>query len=105
MTSLFKQIKKLFGMTYLILTLDCEDSAELTSEGFDRPLDWAERTALVLHRMICGQSRRLHNQMEALHDKLEDRVATAVIPELSQDARERILKSITDQTETDTNGN
>ena len=84
-------------MVYMILTLDCEESAKLTSQGFDRPLDWSERAALFVHRLTCGQSRRLHEQMESLHRKMEDRVATAILPELSSQARHRILQSIADR--------
>lgn len=78
---------------YLILTLDCEQSARLTSDSFDRELDWSERIANRLHRLICGKSRRLHHQLVALQENLDRRVTEG----LPDEAKKRILKAIEDR--------
>ena len=61
-------LKEFFAKIYLILTLDCEQSAKLTSDSFDRDLDWSEFLAAKLHRLICSKSRRLDRQLVQLHN-------------------------------------
>ena len=86
---------KFLSKIYLILTLDCEQSAKLTSDGMDRQLDWSERVASTLHRLICGESRRLTAQMNELNRMLEKTVAQdGHLPDLPEEARQRILRQI-----------
>lgn len=86
---------KLLSKIYLILTLDCEQSAKLTSDAMDRPLDWSERIATVLHRMICAKSRRLHSQLNDLNNALEKSCSSLeYVPDLSSEARQRMLEKI-----------
>ena len=47
---------KFFRGLWLILTLDCEQSARLTSESFDRPLSRVEIQALWIH--VLGVTRQ-----------------------------------------------
>ena len=68
-------MKQFFQQLWLILSLDCEQSAHLTSESFDRPLTRAESVALTIHRLICAKSRRLNQQMIQLHRALQNVLA------------------------------
>ncbi len=83
-------MRKLFTDIWMILNLDCEASAKLTSDSFDRDLDWAERTAAYLHRLICAKSRKLDRQLIELNAALTRGQST----ELSATARERIRAAI-----------
>lgn len=51
---------------WLILTLDCEQSARLTSESLDRRLYFAERWAVRAHNAFCRKSRNLARQLKLL---------------------------------------
>lgn len=62
---------RLFKNIWLILTLDCQGSAELTSQSFDRQLRWPERIAVWFHCLICSKSRKLNTQLSAINTKLE----------------------------------
>ena len=91
---------------YLILTLYCAQSANLTSDSFDRDLDWSERVATKLHRMICSKSRKLNRQLTELNNALESGAkdgnggeALAGIANMPQSTKERIrarLKELDD---------
>jgi hypothetical protein len=86
---------KLLSKIYLILTLDCEQSAKLTSDAMDRRLDWSEQVAAVLHRMICAKSRKLHAQLNDLNLALEKSISRLEhLPDLSAEARRRMLENI-----------
>lgn len=79
----------------MILTLDCEGSAHLTSESLDRPLNWAEKLAVKFHRMICSKSRRLNRQIIQMHKQLSKMASDQEEPQtsiegLSDSARSRI---------------
>jgi hypothetical protein len=82
----------------LILTLDCEQSARLTSESLDRPLNRAERWAVKLHRLICAQSRRLDNQITLLDQYLGNLLQNAEsqqsVRRLSPQAKQRIRQKL-----------
>ncbi|MDB2686861.1 hypothetical protein N9Y42_06585 [Mariniblastus sp.] len=82
----------------MILTLDCEGSARLTSESIDRPLNWAERTAVSAHRMICSKSRRLNRQLLEMHKAFQEQNAfepgNDAMEGLSPDAKSRIRSAI-----------
>ena len=81
----------------MILTLDCQGSAELTSESFDRQLHWAERIAVKLHCMICAKSRRLNHQLTDLNKKLDEVMIEQKSDQslsLSSDARNRIAQKL-----------
>ncbi len=84
---------------WLILTLDCQGSAELTSESFDRPLHWSERVAVWFHCLICGKSRKLSKQMTVLDDRLGQMMvdsSTASDNSLSDAAKQRIAQSLSE---------
>lgn len=65
------EMKLFLHQIWMILTLDCEGSARLTSESMDRPLNWAERWAVRMHRLVCAKSRRLNRQLLQMHQKLK----------------------------------
>ena len=83
----------------LIMTLNCEQSARLTSESFERSLTWCERCAVRIHNAICKKSRNLAAQLRILH-AMCSRNNEALIElietrnRLSPLARQRIEKSI-----------
>ena len=92
-------MKHFLQKIYLILTLDCAQSAKLTSDSFDRDLDWSERVAAKLHRMICSKSRKLNRQLTDLNNALQSEPtgennsgseSLAGITEMSQGAKDRI---------------
>ena len=66
----------------------------------DRPLNWAERTAVSAHRMICSKSRRLNRQLLEMHKALQQKNAfdanNGAIEGLSADAKSRIRSAISD---------
>jgi hypothetical protein len=84
----------------MILTLNCEDSARLTSESMDRKLNWAERAAVSGHRLVCSKSRRLNRQLLQLNEALKSNNAfdleDASVEGLSSDAKSRISAAISD---------
>jgi len=86
-------MKQFFSDIYVILMIDCEGSAKLTSDSLDRRLRWAERVAAFMHRLICEKSRRLHRQVVQMNAHIKDSFAMT----MSQDARERIRKAMNDR--------
>lgn len=74
---------------WMILTLNCEGSARLTSDSMDRPLNWAERWAVRMHRFVCKKSRKLNRQMLEMHRAVMNPPDTESAG-LSPDARSRI---------------
>ena len=89
---------KLLHQIWMILTLNCEDSARLTSESMDRPLNWAEKSAVSGHRLVCSKSRRLNKQLLKMHHALKQNNAfdsgNVQIEGLSTDAKSRIRTAI-----------
>ena len=86
---------KFLAKIYLILTLDCEASAKLTSDSLDRELDWSELWAGRLHRLICGKSRRLDKQILALNRALHmSGTAGTEIADLPVAAKDRIRQRL-----------
>lgn len=77
-------LKDFLVKIYLILTLDCEQSAKLTSDSFDRDLDWSEYIATRLHRLICSKSRRLNSQLTKLNNALQNDLSNAKDEETKQ---------------------
>jgi hypothetical protein len=64
-------MKNLFSAIYLILTLNCEQSARLTCESFERQLSRSERIALRAHQWVCRSSRELSRQLRAMDAALK----------------------------------
>ena len=89
----------LLRQIWLILTLNCEQCAQLTSEELDRPLNWAEKLAVRLHVLICSKSRKLRFQIKELDKSLRRWTVSpdSQLPDqkaLSKEARERIRKNL-----------
>jgi len=81
--------------------LTCKDASRLISEGQERHLRLGERWGLRLHLWICANCRRFERQIHLLRRALRmlaRRVETdAQGPDLSLEARERILVALTGQ--------
>ena len=89
------KMNRFFKQIWMILTLDCEGSAQLSSESLDRRLNWAERTAVWAHCMICKKSRELDGQLIQLGKKLDGMAPSQLKAEsLSDDAKARILSNL-----------
>ena len=99
-------MKRIFKGFRLILTLDCEHSARITSESFERKLFWYERCAVRLHNAFCLRSRRLEKQIKLLHqfvirnrDRLDlDDLEIHLPPESRARIRQRLSESGNDST-------
>ena len=90
-------MKKILGGIWLILTLDCEQSARLASDSFDRKLGWWESAALKIHVSWCRESRRLTRQMSMMREALRGIDEGAITTEsnrLSSTARSRIRDAL-----------
>ena len=84
----------------LILTLTCDESSRIVSEGLDRDLSNSERTAVWAHRLVCWSCRRLSRQLRFLRDAVERREAAVLDlvndrgPTLSHEARATMRAAI-----------
>lgn len=92
-------MSKLLAAIWLILTLDCEQSARLSSEAFDRRLTLSERIACWIHRRICKRSRILDLEMRLLQQALHSHLQATAPTEfrLSGAARDRIRQRLNSQ--------
>ena len=89
-------LKTIQGL-FLILMLDCEQSARLTSESFDRPLSKTEILALGIHQFLCRSSHRVARQMEMMARAMKEQGISELqlsADRLPEDARERIRKML-----------
>lgn len=76
----------------LILTLHCDESTRIISEGLDRRLTFAERWAVRLHYLSCWSCRRFRRQLNLLRAAARAEGApNEASPSLSPEARRRIL--------------
>lgn len=90
-------MKSFWKAFVLILTLNCEQSARLVSESFDRRLGWAERMAVFCHHRICRSSRELAKQLKIIQESFQktDTINDPAIESgLQPAARSRILEAI-----------
>ena len=88
---------KIFQGVLLILMLDCEQSARLTSESFDRSLTRLELTALWIHQKCCRNSDRVARQMEMVARAIQQQSVADSISlndDLSEEARNRIRQRL-----------
>lgn len=65
-------MRNFLSAIHLILTLNCQQSARLTCESFERKLSWSERTAVTAHHWICKSSRNLNRQLRAMEKSLRN---------------------------------
>jgi hypothetical protein len=81
---------------WLILTLDCEQSARLSSDSLDRELSLSEKVAFWIHRKICKQSRQFDIELRFMNAAMQKRLQDATVQRycLSQAARERIREAL-----------
>ena len=81
--------------------LTCKDASRLISEGQERHLRLRERWGLRLHLWLCVNCRRFVRQIRLLRRalrKLARRAETDTQgPDLSPEARERILTALAGQ--------
>ncbi len=76
----------------MLLTLRCEESTRLMSEGFHRDLTAVERWSVRLHFISCNYCRRIKKHWALLQEVAARR--TKVLSELSAEARQRILANL-----------
>ena len=76
----------------MLLTLRCEESTRLMSEGFHRDLTGVERWSVRLHFISCNYCRRIKKQWALLQQTASRR--TEAMNELSEEARRRILANL-----------
>ena len=88
-------MKSLLRGIKLILTLDCEGSARLTSEGFDRKLSIYEKLAIRAHNSLCKKSRKLARQLKKLHQAMLNEEDSDCKPVgMSAEAKNRIQQVV-----------
>ena len=88
---------QIFKGVFLILMLDCEQSARLTSESLDRPLSRSETLALKIHQFCCRSSYRVARQMEMVANALREKDVDELqgtADHMPDDARERIRNEL-----------
>jgi len=75
----------------------CRQVARIQCDALDQPLPPAKRIGLALHLLICKWCRRYGRQIRFLHDAAHnhaDELAQCVPQKLSNEARERIKRSL-----------
>ena len=87
-----------------ILTLHCDESAELLSKQQDVPLSRVERTALRLHLFVCRACRRYNRQLQFIRNMfmiVRDK-ENAILTELkmSEEKQNQIKSMINQQFDT-----
>ena len=89
-------IRRWFHTLRLILFMDCETSARLTSDSFERSLSAAERLGLRIHQFLCRNSYRLARQMEMMETELQSLARNRPFQpdRLSQERREAIRQQL-----------
>jgi hypothetical protein len=79
--------------------LTCKDASQLMSQSFDRRLSLMEKFRLRFHMLICKSCEIAYRQLDFLNS-LCKRIAAkpddvhAILPGLSAEAQERILKEL-----------
>ena len=86
-----------------ILTLTCDQAAQLMSHAQDEPLNKSERCALSVHLLICRFCRKYNRQLKLLRSiftkmadsgTYEDAVPPLLDPEQSKAFQDRLSKNI-----------
>lgn len=90
---------RFMGPAMKLAGLSCRQFAELCAARCDRDLRAGEQWRFRFHRLMCGLCRSLPVQFESLHDLVSripiDEVGEeTATPELSAEARDRILKAV-----------
>ena len=87
---------KFLSAIKLILTLHCDQSTRLVSEGLDRHLTFAERWAIRLHRIGCWSCRRFAHQLRFIRQAAQasGHAPPAASHQLPAETRARILEAI-----------
>lgn len=84
----------------MVLSLSCDESSRLVSDGLERPLSRTERLALRLHLMVCHRCRKFRRNLKLLRTLLRGRTEqcltdTGAPPTLAPDEKARILRTLT----------
>ncbi len=95
---------KFFKSIWRILSIHCEESSRLLSEGLDRDLRWDERWAIRLHALVCRSCKQANRQIRLLTATLRRRQRALDAQgleggglkgvEMSPEARHRIASEI-----------
>ena len=78
----------------LLLTLHCEESSRLQSEGLERKLSGVERWAVRLHFLSCKACRHFRKQLAFLQEAAERRRELTEGVKLPSETRERIQREL-----------
>ena len=81
----------------LLLTLHCEESSRLLSEGFERDLSLVEWWAVRLHFLSCKACRRFHRQLSFLQEAARQHQEKSRDAKLSGDLQDRIRRDLNSQ--------
>lgn len=84
----------------MVLSLSCDESSRLISDGLERPLSRAERLALRCHLMVCHRCRKFRRNLRLLRMLLRGRTEqyladTSEFPTLAPEEKARLLKALT----------
>lgn len=84
----------------MILSLSCNESSRLLSDGLDRQLSLTERIALRGHLFACRRCRRFRNILQHLRATTQHLTTPTVadenvLPPLSPEARARLTEALT----------
>ena len=80
--------------------ISCDHASRLASKAMDSKLTLGEKISLRMHLLACGFCREFEKQLISIRSILQTRSGEIPTdpaePKLSQDARERLQKSIKD---------
>ena len=82
----------------MILSLTCDQSTRLVSDGYERDLERHERAALGCHMLTCTGCKRMRRQFSLLHalaKHLRGKASPAGL-EMPEDARQRIRQRLSE---------
>ncbi len=84
----------------MILSLSCDESSRLLSDGLDRQLSLTERIALRGHLLACRRCRRFRHILQHLRAATDHLTRGALadadaLPPLSPEARARLTDALT----------
>lgn len=69
-----------------LLTLRCEEAAEIASRELDESLGWVDRWAAGGHRLVCRSCRRFYTQLSMIRVASQSLSESSITSEQSQDS-------------------
>ncbi|MHC5112222.1 MAG: zf-HC2 domain-containing protein [Planctomycetota bacterium] len=78
-----------------ILTLNCETSTRIMSDGLDRELSRTERYGVRLHSFICHSCRQFGKQLIIINDAVRAQgTAKSSSDSLTPEARQKMIDAL-----------